>query len=302
MIEFLPITIENKIPYENLLRKSPQRGCEYSFSNLYVWGRQRMAFLEGGVAVFSQFDRRSVYLFPFGGDLKAILDRIIHDAHTRDIPCRLTGLSREDCLRVAELYPGKFRFHNDRNGYDYLYNIHDLADLSGRKYQQKRNHVHRFFRQYPQGSCVPIGEDMISAVETMLETWFSQRLAQDPTKDFHMERAAIGKALHHRDELGLQGLALQVDGKIVAVTLGSQLSQDTFDVHFEKALDEFPGAYAVINQAFARYIREHFPQITRLDREEDMGIDGLRKAKLSYYPVQLQEKYWACLLEDGYDY
>jgi hypothetical protein len=143
---------------------------------------------------------------------------------------------------------------------------------------------------------------MIPAVEDMLEEWFSQRLAQDPTKDFHMERAAILKALHHRDALGLQGLCLQVEGKIVAFTLGSQLSDDTFDVHFEKALEEYSGAYAVINQAFAQYIQENFPHITRLNREEDMGIEGLRKAKLSYCPMALTEKYWACLLEDGYDY
>lgn len=302
MIDFQPITISHKAPYESLLRQASQRGCEYSFANLYLWGRQRMAFLEGGVAIFSQFDRRSVYLFPLGGDLKGILERIIHDAHARDIPCRLTGLTKEDCRQVESLYPGQFRFHNDRNGYDYLYDIQDLGNLAGRTYQQKRNHVNRFFRQFPQAVLAPISEENTPAVMQMLDIWFAERLEQDPTKDFHMERAAIRKSLVHRQELGLWGLALQVDGKMVAMTLGSQLSEDTFDVHFEKALDDFPGAYAVINQAFARHIGESFPNITRLNREEDMGIEGLRKAKLSYAPVQLQEKYWACLLEDGYDY
>ena len=302
MIDYRPITISDQQPYEQLLAQAPKRGCEYSFANLYVWGRQRMAFLEGGVTVFSQFDRRSVYLFPVGGDLKAILDKIIHDAHARDIPCRITGLTKADCQRVERLYPGKFRFHNDRNGYDYLYEVNQLRDLSGRKFQQKRNHVNRFFRQYPQAAIVPITEENTLQVWEMVETWFTQRLTQDPTRDVHMERSAIQKALQHRKELGLIGLALEVEGKVVAMTLGSHLSADTVDVHFEKALEEFDGAYAVINQAFAQHISQEFPQVAYLDREEDMGIEGLRKAKLSYEPVELREKYWACLLEDGYDY
>lgn len=302
MIDYRPIAVSHQQPYEQLLAQAPKRGCEYSFANLYVWGRQRMAFLEGGVTVFSQFDRRSVYLFPVGGDLKAILDKIIHDAHARDIPCRITGLTKADCQRVERLYPGKFRFHNDRNGYDYLYEVNQLRDLSGRKFQQKRNHVNRFFRQYPQAAIVPITEENTPQVWEMVEAWFAQRLTQDPTRDVHMEHSAIQKALQHRQALGLIGLALVVEGKVVAMTLGSHLSADTVDVHFEKALEEFDGAYAVINQAFAQHISREFPQVAYLDREEDMGIEGLRKAKLSYEPVELREKYWACLLEDGYDY
>ena len=302
MIDYRHITISDQQPYGQLLAQAPKRGCEYSFANLYVWGRQRMAFLEGGVTVFSQFDRRSVYLFPLGGDLKAILDRIIHDAHTRDIPCRLTGLTKVDCQRVERLYPGKFRFHNDRNGYDYLYEVNQLRDLSGRKFQQKRNHVNRFFRRYPLASVVPITDKNTPQVWEMVEAWFAQRLTQDPTRDVHMERSAIQKALQHRQALGLIGLALVVEGKVVAMTLGSHLSADTVDVHFEKALEDFDGAYAVINQAFAQHISQEFPRVAYLDREEDMGIEGLRKAKLSYEPVELREKYWACLLEDGYDY
>ena len=100
----------------------------------------------------------------------------------------------------------------------------------------------------------------------------------------------------------MEGLLLRVDGKIAAMTLGSRLSQHTFDVHFEKALEKYDGAYPAINQAFARHIRQKYPEVTLLNREDDMGIEGLRKAKMSYNPTQFREKYWACLLEDGYDY
>ena len=111
-----------------------------------------------------------------------------------------------------------------------------------------------------------------------------------------MERTALHRALENWAELGLEGLVLLENDKIIAMTAGSFLNETTFDVNFEKALDE--GAYAVINQAFARHLREKYPALQWLNREDDMGIEGLRKAKLSYYPDHLVVKFWADLLED----
>ena len=119
MISFQHIDPSHKENYDRILRNCGERGCEYNFANLYLWGRQRAAFHQGNLVFFSQFDRRSVYPFPLqGGDLKASLDAIIHDAKTRDIPCRLTSLSHEDCDLLESLYPGQFRFHEDRDGFD----------------------------------------------------------------------------------------------------------------------------------------------------------------------------------------
>ena len=150
MISFKHFDPANKAKYDRILQNCGERGCEYNFSNLYLWGRQRAAFHEGNLVFFSQFNRQSVYPFPIGhGDLKATLDAIIHDAKVRDIPCRLTSLSEEDCALLESFYPGKFRFHVDRDGFDYIYAIDDLADLKGRKYQRKRNHITRFRQNYP---------------------------------------------------------------------------------------------------------------------------------------------------------
>ena len=303
MIHYNHIMLEDKERYAFARACGGERGCEYGFANLFLWGRQRVAFLENNVSVFSQFDRKSVYLFPVGcGDRKVAVDAIIHDAAVRDIPCRITGLTQADCEFLLENYPGKFRIHTDRNNFDYIYSIDHLADLPGRKFQRKRNHLNRFHQQYPQNAVEPITKENVAQVRSLVEAWYAQRQEQDPTADFHMEKAAIYKALENFHALDMEGLLLLIQGQPVAMTLGSFLTEQTFDVQFEKALQEFDGAYARINNAFALYLREKYPQLLWLNREEDMGIEGLRKAKMSYNPAFLCEKFWACLLEEGYDY
>lgn len=303
MMDYRHILLEDKQLYAAACTCGGERGCEYGFANLFLWGRQRISFHNGNFTVFSQFDRRSVYLFPVGcGNKKETVDKIIHDAKVRDIPCRITGLTEEDRQFLEENFPGKFRFHTDRNGFDYIYSIHDLADLSGRKYQRKRNHLNRFKQQYPDYRLEPLSAENVHQARQMVDSWYAQRQQQDPTADFHMEKAALYKALECFKELDMEGLVLFVQGQPAAVTLGSFLTEQTFDVQFEKAIDDYPGAYTMINCAFASYLRDKYPNLLWLNREEDMGIEGLRKAKLSYYPARLQEKFWACLLEEGYDY
>lgn len=303
MIDFEPITLSHRQSYLSCLQEAPERGCEYSFTNLFLWGRQKMAFVCGNAVVFSQYNRKSVYLFPVGsGDLKTTVDRIIEDAAQRGIPCRIVGLTKADQERLQTLYPGNFRFHTDRDSFDYVYGIHELAELKGRKYQRKRNHLNRFYQEHPDCAFVPITEENLPQVRQLVQTWYDQHLQEDPTADYQMEQAAIFKALEHMQALSAQGLLLYTEGQPVAMCLGSRLSEQTFDVHFEKALQHYEGGYAAINQAFARSLREQYPQLSFLNREDDMGLEGLRKAKLSYNPEKLLEKYWACLLEDGYDY
>lgn len=303
MIDFQRLALSDRTVYAPILKNASQRGCEYSFANLYLWGRQRVAMVDGCMVFFSQFNRKTVYPFPVGsGDLHAALEAIIADAQSRDIPCRITGLTGEDVAWLQENYPGRFRIHSDRAGYDYVYDIHALADLKGRPYQKKRNHVNKFYKAYPQVQVVPLTDDLVPQVETMLNTWYANRLEEDPQADFHMERTALFKALKDYKTLCMEGIALVDGNKVLAFSLGSPLNETTFDIHFEKALSETDGAYPAINQAFARYLREKYPSVEFLNREDDMGLEGLRKAKLSYYPHHMVEKSWACLLEEGYEY
>ena len=174
-----------------------------------------------------------------------------------------------------------------------LHNVAELADLKGKKFQPKRNHVNRFLAEHPEAYLKPLDEVTLPDCMDFTRRWFERRLEEDPTADFTMEQIALSRAYTHFRELGLEGLVLYCDGKPVAMTMGSFLSEDTVDVHFEKADADYATAYAVINRAFARYIRDKYPQVKYLDREEDMGSPGLRKAKLSYQPHHLVEKCWA---------
>ena len=301
MIPFQKLDPKIKAKYDAYLLHCGKRGCEYNFANLYLWGRQRAAFLEDSLVFFSQYNQRSVYLFPlYRGEPKPVLDAIIHDAHTRGIPCRLTGLSHDDCALLESLYPGQFRIHHDRDSFDYLYNIEDLATLKGKKFQKKRNHLNKFRQLHPAYRLEPITDENIPAITALLDTWYRTRLEADPTADFQMEQAAIYRALRHLQELDMEGLVLMDGDEILAMTLGSHLSNNTFDVQFEKAVDE--SAYVAMCNGFAAHLMEKYPSLQLLNREDDLGIEGLRKSKLAYQPVELIEKHWACLKEDGCEY
>ena len=302
MINFQKIDFAKTAEYKQYLTTCGERGCEYSLPNLYMWGQQKVAILHGCMAFFSQYDRRSVYPFPIGdGDIKAVLDAIIHDSMVRGLECRLVAMTAEDCAVLEELYPGEFAFHPDRTYCDYIYAIENLANLPGRKYQRKRNHLNRFRQNHPDCRLVSIDREMLPAVQEMAEQWYRARMAADPDSDLQMEQAAFHRAMEKWEELALEGAVLLENEKILAMSVGSMLNEDTFDVHFEKALEDVDGAYAAINQAFSAHLRNKYPQLRWLNREDDLGLPGLRKAKLSYYPDHLVVKFWAHLLEEDDD-
>lgn len=297
MIQFqkiLPSQLAEYAPYLHTEEK-----CEYSFVNLCIWGKQQAAIVDGQLAFFSLFNRRAVYLFPAGdGDKKAVLDAILHDAQMRGIRCCITGMSREKCEILQQLYPGKFHFFLDRDGFDYIYDINDLADLKGRRFQKKRNHLNKFRFLFPHWRTEPISDANLQAVRDFATQWYETRRETDPQGDYHLEQQALTRALNNLSALKLEGIVLLDGQRILAFTLASALTDEIYDVHFEKALDDIDGAYAAINQAFAAYLREMHPHLLFLNREDDMGIEGLRQAKQSYQPHHMAEKYWAVLGED----
>ena len=126
----------------------------------------------------------------------------------------------------------------------------------------------------------------------------TERTAADPDNDYQLEHLALQRTFAFYQQLGMEGVVLEENGVVKAFAMGSLLNEDTFDIHFEKALNAEDATYAAVNRGFARYLREKYPQIKWLNREDDLGIEGLRKAKLSYNPDHMVEKCWAELMEE----
>ena len=290
MIEFQKIQPKDKPIYEQYFSDGKERGAEMSFVNLCLWGEQKYAIVEGQFVLFSRFGEHLVYTFPAGkGDKKAAIDALIADAKERNIPFTLTAIYEEEKDLVEKLYPERFAFHSPDSFYDYVYSIDDLADLAGKKYHRKRNHIKRFTSAYAYVARA-VEEKDVGKIRAFAEKWFAERETEEG--EFDMERTALTRALDNMSALGLYGMLLEVDGEVVAFTLANRHLHDTMDVNFEKAL-ALDGAYAVINQEFARYIRSVLPEIRYMNREEDMGLEGLRRAKENYFPHHNLIKYRA---------
>ena len=298
MINFQRIRPEDKAAYEAILAQASPRGCEYAFANMCFWGRQEIAFLHGCVAVFAHFQGRSVYGYPIGpGDRRAVIGEMLQDAKERGIPCRIGSLTNDDREELEAWYPEEFLLVSDRDGQDYVYDINDLADLKGRKFQRKRNHVNRFRAIHEDYTVEPITMDNMEEAKKLVYDWYQHRM-DAREGDYLLEQVAMDRAFKLYEKLNMQGILLKIAGETVAMTMGSFMTQDTVDVHFEKAREDIDGAYAAVNSEFARYLRAKYPQIKYLDREDDMGLEGLRKAKTSYNPHHMVEKHRAYPKED----
>lgn len=295
MIDFKPIRVSDKPLYEKYLNSSEPRGCNFSFANVYFWGKQMLAEKHGCMLTLSQFGEHFIYPYPLGnGDKKAAIEAVIHDANERHIPCRFSGLLKTECEELEAMFPDKFIFKPNRDADDYVYDINDLAELRGKKYHGKRNHLNRFYAAHPNFSVEPLNDYNVKAVKAMAEKWFLHREVPDGDS-FTLEKAALEKAFRDYKELELETLVLEENDEILAFTMASRATDDTFDVHFEKALIDLEGGYTAVNCEFAKYIRHKYPEIRFLNREEDMGLEGLRKAKLSYHPHHMIEKISAVL-------
>lgn len=298
MIPFKDIELTDKELITSYTLDSPRQNCDLSFSNLCSWRflyDTQFAVLDGFLLFKFWADGELVYMMPTGrGDLRKVLDALIEDAHREKSCLCLLGVTQDNCAELEALMPGRFRFTVDRDYADYIYLRTDLATLSGKRYQPKRNHVNKFRKNYPDYEYLPITPARIGECLDLEAEWCKAN-GCDQQEGTGNERRALVYALHHFEELGLTGGILHAGGKMAAFTFGMPINRTTFGVHVEKADTSIEGAYAMINYEFANHLPE---QYIYLNREEDLGIEGLRRAKLSYHPALLLEKYSVCLREE----
>ena len=300
MIAFRDPEIGDRQWVEERFRASGNQGCEYSFSTLFLWSgayQKQVAPMDGFVLERLRGKLGAGYLFPAGsGPLEPVLSALEKDAAERGEPCRFFCVTPEQAERLEQLRPGQYAFQSDRDGWDYLYALDRLAGLGGKKLHGKRNHIRRFEESHPDWQVEQITMDNLAECAEMDLEWNRRYRSLDAAGEEAEartrldERHAMSRAFAHYEALGMDGLLLRTGGKVVAFTMGSPISADTFDVHFEKAYGEIQGAYPMINREFARWLQANRPGVRWLNREDDMGLEGLRKSKESYYPDRMVEK------------
>ena len=283
--------LEDRDLINRYLKYSDSRSCEMTFANTYLWSRHYGIgyAIVNDMLIFGNIDGGCSYTLPVGpGDLKSTLDLLMKHCEENGQVFQLHNITREDFEKLEELYPRRFDIRYEREYADYVYEAEKLASLSGKKYHSKKNHVNKFMKLYPDWSYEPITQNNIEECFQMALRW-RELNGCEADEDKHAEICVTLNYLRLFEELGMRGGALRVNGEIVAFTLGEAVGnrKDTLVVHIEKAYAEIQGAYTMINQQFALHEGKGF---LYLNREEDMGEEGLRKAKLSYKPVFLIEK------------
>ncbi|WP_108821471.1 DUF2156 domain-containing protein [Dysgonomonas sp. Marseille-P4361] len=292
MINFKQITLSDKKEIDAALAGNTYRACDFSFANLYTWNARfktmyaiehRTIFLR-----FQDIDGQLYYMMPIGKmPLKNAFDLIMQDAVENKTPFQMKCITTSMWEYIQAEMPGKFRYLPDKNNYEYIYTSEKLIKLSGKKLQSKRNHINRFKADNPDWVYFPLTSRAdLDECSRMLDEWEEVSISKvDFSKRY--DYIATKMMLEQFEELQLQGGAIRVNGQIVAFTIGEPLTEDTFVVHVEKAFGEINGAYTIINQQFIEHTASEF---TYINREEDMGIENLRKAKMSYYPDILLEE------------
>lgn len=293
MLTFRMIELSDRELINSYLKKQNYRASDLCFTNLYAWGKKfNTQFAQENGWLFIRFkdnyDRNS-YLKPIGeGDIKEGIEMIIEDHKQFDGVFQIRGLTKEMIEKVSDAFPNQFNYKLNRSVSDYIYTTEKLTHLKGKKLQSKRNHINRFKRENKWVYRSLVGNsDMVEACKRVLEKWMKMN-GEDKDPTLVYDDFATTLMLEHFDFLEMKGGAILVDDEIVAFTIGEPLTKDTFIVHVEKAFSSIHGAYTIINQQF---VENEMADFTYVNREEDMGIENLRKAKLSYQPDILLEKY-----------
>lgn len=294
MIEFKPITLEDREWMTEKFQQANYKGCEYTFANNFIWRESyhaQTALVEECLIIKSGSEGAYYVSYPIGnGNKRKAIETLIEDAKEKNVVFRMRGILEEQKQELEEMFGNQFLLSTDRNESDYIYSAEKLATLSGKKLHGKRNHIARF-KDCEDWSYEPITEYNIQACYQMNEEW-CERNECAMHKSLRKEMCAVKEAFEHFFELKLQGGMLIREKKVVAYSIGEPLSSDTYVVHIEKAFSDIQGAYPMINQQFVIHLCQNYMYV---NREDDTGDEGLRKAKLSYYPEIILDKYNAIL-------
>ena len=294
---FHAITIDDMWWYKAREKEDDVRACDCVFGGIFLWSEAyytEVAKIAGCAVVRYLMGGQQVYSYPLGGtdeERRQAVEILLKLAHEKNERLYMSLFSEKQKEHMLQSFPGVFEIDGIRDRYDYVYETERLAGLKGKKLAAKRNHINRFLEQHD-WSYEQITSDNKELCWEMEQSWFELHM-QEPgveKRELEAERKAIRTALDHYEELALSGGILMADGRVVAFCIGEELNPETMVVHFEKAYPDVQGAFQMINREFAGNNCKDYKYI---NREEDTGDMGLRKAKMSYYPDAFAKKYYA---------
>jgi len=299
MGSFEPVALGDKERITRRLSMFPDNeASEYTFTNLYIWGgADNIEWMDTGDFMLLRTWPKGVlhYLMAFAEDdfLEEALDTAVATAKADGQRFSMHSLPAWYRDKLDLLTPDRFLIEREARLDDYIYSASDLIELKGKKYQSKRNHINRFMSVYgDRYEYRPYTPDMARACMEIHDNWLS---TQEITVELENERTSVERALFHAGELDVTGGVILVDGKPEAFSIGERLTNDMAVIHIEKANLRIPELFSLINREFTTHA---FSSLQWINREEDMGNEGLQRAKQSYHPVRMIEKYRAVLRED----
>ena len=291
MSQFQPIGLNHKPLFDEMRSYERTESSSDSFGNVFLWDilcRRNAARLGDRLGVEYLCPRGTFYAFPIGrGDLVPAIEALSARAAQQGVPLSLHGVTAGQKAALEDAMPGAFAWQEDRDNFDYIYDLDAMATLSGKKLHGKRNFCNRFEAAHD-WRFVPLSPACFDDCRALLREWEDEKGGGNPE-----ETKAIETVFRCWDALGFSGGVLYAEDRPVAFTIGERLTEESMDVHFEKARDDVPGAYPMVAREYARHLRETMPEICWLNREEDMGIPNLRKAKEEWYPHHMLEKWIA---------
>ena len=280
---------------EAFFRARRYEGSECTFTNLFMWRECyhiRRAFDEHALYVMAERDGEPFFLAPFVADpaqLPAAIEKLIEVAEFLGAKKQFRGVYCDIKAEIEAAFPERFTFTADRENFDYIYLTENMITLSGRKLHGKKNHLNAFRREFPDHQYHPLTTEWLDPCLEFAARWCAQRPDKDDPS-LQCEQCAIRHVFNNLADLPIRGGVLVVNGRVEAFSFGEFINDDMVLIHVEKANPEIRGLYAAINQ---QCCEQAWPDSKYVNREEDMGLEGLRRAKESYQPAYLLEKYIA---------
>jgi len=292
---FKPITLDVKPLIEAYAKPWMLECSDLSFTNLFIWGADgKMEYAEKNNVLYIKLNFKGVPVFlwapipMYGIEVdyrKAVYDGIEYMKKAGVEPTfRSVWTPFRD--KMLEACPELFSMPTDI-AWDYVYSRESLATLKGKKLHGKRNHINKFLSKYPDYEYRKLEKDMITDCIALYDHWIMEKEGE-PDDTLKNEKQSVMLALNNMDELGLVGGTIYIDGKLCAFTVGERLHPHMQLIHIEKGNTNYDGIFPMINQ---QYVLHECGDVELINREEDMGVEGMRKAKRSYQPVKMIEKH-----------